>query len=394
MTRFGRGTTRRPRARCILATVRRRVGPGEGRTTRGGPAGTVKLAGRGGSTQLATPPRPGSTMPRLAPSAPHSPSAPAPTGLSIPAADGYLLHARLWARPGETSPRRVALVNAGAGIVCAYYERFAAWLAASGTPTLVYDYRGIGGSRPPTLRGFDATVEDWGRLDCSGALAWLETRYPAAERLVVGHSVGGFVTGLSTVGARIDRLLLVGAHSGFYGDYASRARPWMYVLWHVLMPALTRVVGYFPGRRLGLLEDLPRGAALQWAGRRHPDFRDDDDLRLPDGRRDLARGDALHERFRAVRADHAGAALHRRSVRHRGGDGEPAAALRQRDLADAGTVAGGCRGRTGRPLRLLPVAPPGDAVAGGLGLARREMTRGRASRACRGAARRGAPRRR
>jgi predicted alpha/beta hydrolase len=231
------------------------------------------------------------------------PPAPVPTGVTIPAADGYPLHARLWARPGETSPRRVALVNAGAGIVCAYYERFAAWLAASGTPTLVYDYRGIGGSRPATLRGFDATVEDWGRLDCSGALAWLEARYPAAERLVVGHSVGGFVTGLSTVGAQIDRLLLVGAHSGYCGDYASRARPWMYVLWHVLMPALTRIVGYFPGRRLHLLEDLPRGAALQWAGRRHPDFRDDDDLRLPDGRRDEARGEALHGRFRAVRAD-------------------------------------------------------------------------------------------
>ncbi len=112
----------------------------------------------------------------------------------------------------------MALVNAGAGIVCAYYERFAAWLAASGTPTLVYDYRGIGGSKPATLRGFEATVEDWGRLDCSGALAWLEARYPAAERLVVGHSVGGFVTGLSKVGGRIDRLLSGrGAHAAITG---------------------------------------------------------------------------------------------------------------------------------------------------------------------------------
>jgi predicted alpha/beta hydrolase len=235
------------------------------------------------------------------------PNEPAPeppplaTGLTIAAADGYPLHARLWARPEAAAPRRVALVNAGAGIVCAYYERFAAWLAASGTPTLVYDYRGIGGSKPATLRGFDATVEDWGRLDCSGALAWLEARYPAAERVVVGHSVGGFVTGLSKVGGRIDRLLLVGAHTGYYGDYAPRARPWMYALWHVLMPALTRAVGYFPGRRLHLLEDLPRGAALQWAGRRHVDFREE--VRLPDGRRDEAAGAELHDRFRAVRAD-------------------------------------------------------------------------------------------
>jgi predicted alpha/beta hydrolase len=226
---------------------------------------------------------------------------PAAADLTVPAADGYPLHARLWARPGAPAPRRVALVNAGAGIVCAYYERFAAWLAASGTPTLVYDYRGIGGSRPARLRGFDATVEDWGRLDCTGALAWLEARYPAAERLVVGHSVGGFVTGLSKAGGRIDRLLLVGAHTGYYGDYAPRARPWMYVLWHVLMPAVTRAVGYFPARRPHLREDRPRGAALQWAGRRHADFREE--VLGADGRPDEAAGAELLDRFRAVRAD-------------------------------------------------------------------------------------------
>jgi predicted alpha/beta hydrolase len=34
------------------------------------------------------------------------------------------------------------------------------------------------------------------------------------------------------------------------------------------MPSVTRVVGYFPGRALRLGEDLPRQAALDWAGRR------------------------------------------------------------------------------------------------------------------------------
>jgi predicted alpha/beta hydrolase len=39
------------------------------------------------------------------------------------------------------------------------------------------------------------------------------------------------------------------------------------------MPALTRLVGYFPGRRLGLGEDIPARAALQWAARRSPELR-------------------------------------------------------------------------------------------------------------------------
>jgi len=39
-----------------------------------------------------------------------------------------------------------------------------------------------------------------------------------------------------------------------------------------LMPTVTRMVGYFPGQRLHLLEDLPAGVALEWAARRKPDF--------------------------------------------------------------------------------------------------------------------------
>jgi predicted alpha/beta hydrolase len=38
--------------------------------------------------------------------------------------------------------------------------------------------------------------------------------------------------------------------------------------WHVLMPALTAAFGYFPGRKLGWLEDLPAGVAHQWSFRR------------------------------------------------------------------------------------------------------------------------------
>jgi len=190
----------------------------------------------------------------------------------LAAADSYPLAARLWASGEAPSPSAAALINAGAGIGMSYYDRFAGFLAANGIPTLIYDYRGIGKSRPRSLRGFRASVEDWGSKDCAAALDWLAIRFPGARRVVVGHSVGGFVTGFVTNGAKIDGMLLVGAHTGYWRDYAPKARLGMYVLWHALMPLLTRVVGYFPGRRLHLLEDLPAGVALEWANRRRPDF--------------------------------------------------------------------------------------------------------------------------
>src|SRR5262252_6772599 len=141
--------------------------------------------------------------------------------------DNFPLQGRLWTSPLQPRPRYVALVNAGAGIASRYYDRFAAYLAENGVPTLVYDYRGIGRSRPYTLRGFRASVEDWGSKDCAAALCWLHSRFPEAKSVVVGHSIGGFVAGFVTNGALIDKMLLVGAHTGYWRDYAPTAQPLM-----------------------------------------------------------------------------------------------------------------------------------------------------------------------
>jgi predicted alpha/beta hydrolase len=231
---------------------------------------------------------------------PVAPHLATPCDFVLPAADSYPLAARLWASTDAQSAFATALINAGAGIGMRYYDRFAHFLATNGIPTLVYDYRGIGQSRPSALRGFTASVEDWGSKDCAAALEWLSGRFPNARRIVIGHSVGGFVTGFVTNGRKIDRMLLVGAHTGYWRDYAARPRLAMYLLWHALMPALTRVVGYFPGRRLHLLNDLPAGVALEWANRRRPEFWWN--KVTPDGEPDTQWRDNALSRFLAIHA--------------------------------------------------------------------------------------------
>jgi predicted alpha/beta hydrolase len=229
-------------------------------------------------------------MPALSPAAKY-------IDLVVPARDGYPLAARLWAAEGST---QVALINGGAGIASTYYDRFAAFLAEEGIPTLVYDYRGIARSSPRRLRGFKASVEEWGSKDCAGMLDWLQERFPSARRIVVGHSVGGFLTGFAVNGELIDRMLLISAHTGYWGDYAFRARPSMYILWHLLMPFATSITGYFPARAFRLGEDLPAGVAKEWANRRRGDFWWN--LRRADGSLDVDRRDKLLARFHNIRA--------------------------------------------------------------------------------------------
>jgi predicted alpha/beta hydrolase len=168
---------------------------------------------------------------------------------------------------------RVALVHCGAGIAAARYGHFAAFLAQARLPTLTYDYRGIGMSRPAALRGFKATLEDWSELDCAAAVSWLRARFPRAEMIGIAHSVGALLLGGAANAGEQARLALIGGHTGYYGDYAKRYRLPMRVFWHALMPAITGVVGYFPARRLGIGDDIPAGVALQWAARRSPELR-------------------------------------------------------------------------------------------------------------------------
>jgi predicted alpha/beta hydrolase len=199
--------------------------------------------------------------------------------LRLRAADGYEIGAVFYAALRPRAPRRVAVLHGGAGIPAQRYRRFATFLAEWGIPVLTYDYRGIGLSRPPALRGFQATIEDWAEYDSAAAIAWLRERFPRDEILGISHSIGCLFLGGAPNAAEQARIVLVGAHTGYYGDYRPLYRLPMAVAWHGLMPALTRFVGYFPADRLGLGEALPAGMALEWAERRQPDLRFTD-LRL------------------------------------------------------------------------------------------------------------------
>ena len=74
--------------------------------------------------------------------------------MRISALDGYELGAVLYSARAGAAPRRAVVLHGGAGIAAQRYRYFARFLARAGVPVLTYDYRGIGLSRPATLRGF------------------------------------------------------------------------------------------------------------------------------------------------------------------------------------------------------------------------------------------------
>lgn len=157
--------------------------------------------------------------------------------------------------------RAVVIISAATSVRCTYYARFADYLFNHGLDVMLYDYRGIGVSRSGSLRGFKASWSDWGVLDAHAILMRAQRECPGQPIDMVGHSFGGCTVGLAAGASRVRRLVTVGAQFAYWRDYAAAQRWPMFARWHVVMPLLTRLCGYFPGKRLGWLEDTP----LAWS---------------------------------------------------------------------------------------------------------------------------------
>ncbi len=168
---------------------------------------------------------------------------------------------------------RALQIQAAAGVPQEYYAKFAAYLAGRAITVLTFDYRGIGRSRPRTLRGMHARMRDWALLDAAGALDFLAGAAPGAQLMVVGHSFGGVSTALLPQAARLAAVLMVGSQSGYWRHWPPLGRCWMWPAVHVALPLVPRLLGYFPSSRLGFGEDLPAGVAIEWARWcRHPQY--------------------------------------------------------------------------------------------------------------------------
>jgi predicted alpha/beta hydrolase len=170
-----------------------------------------------------------------------------------------------WRANGKA--KATVIVNPATGVLAKYYHRYAAFLAAHGFDVLTYDYRGIGASRPASLRRCGHRWYEWGTRDFAAIVEFATSLDPEAEILIVGHSIGGFLPGLADNVDRVRGIVSIGAQYAYWRDYAPAARLRLLLKWHIAMPAITVALGYFPGKRLGWLEDLPTGVALEWAFR-------------------------------------------------------------------------------------------------------------------------------
>lgn len=179
--------------------------------------------------------------------------------------DGGTLALRVWEPSGEAVASVV--IGGAMGVPQTYYAAYAGWLSSRGYRVWTFDYRGHGESRPhtpgQTLRGYRADLLDWVR-DYEMVVNTARDERASLPLYLIGHSLGAQLPGLFEQPARIDGLLSIAAGSGYWRDNAPQLRRRVLFFWHVMVPLATKVCGYFPGKRLGMVGNLPAGVIRQW----------------------------------------------------------------------------------------------------------------------------------
>ena len=173
-------------------------------------------------------------------------------------ADSQRIAARFYRPQGKT--RGSVLIVPAMGVTQDYYRPFASWLAKQGYVAATFDYRGTGLSGPRDLRGFKADIFDWARLDCAAMIDVL----PERPLYWIGHSLGGQILALVPNQHLIAKAVTVATGSGYWRENALRIRPLAWWLWFVVAPPALALWGYFPGRTLRKVGDLPKGVMAQW----------------------------------------------------------------------------------------------------------------------------------
>jgi predicted alpha/beta hydrolase len=179
--------------------------------------------------------------------------------LTIAADDGRAL-AGTWFEPIGASPVGVVVIAPAMATPASYYAAFATWLATQGFRTLTFDLRGM--ESVAAMKAEDADVLRWFG-DMASAL---DLALDTADDLPVtwvGHSLGGQAVPFVDH-SRLARIVTVASGTGYWRLNAPAVRWRAPLLWRGIAPVASWVAGYYPGRRLGVLHDLPSGVMRQW----------------------------------------------------------------------------------------------------------------------------------
>lgn len=154
------------------------------------------------------------------------------------------------------------IVAGATGVPQGFYRRFAEFAGERGFETITFDYRGIGESKPNSLKGFRMNLLDWGKLDLATVVE--SESQDDVPLFLVGHSYGGHAFGLLPNHNKVSGFYVYGTGAGWHGYMPFSEKLKVLTMWNVVLPVVTWWKGYCAWKILGMGEDLPLNVYTQW----------------------------------------------------------------------------------------------------------------------------------
>lgn len=157
------------------------------------------------------------------------------------------------------------VINPAIGVRRRLYFDFAGWLAEQGIGCVLYNYRGMEDGTTGIPADADLSTVAWGRLDQSAVLDWVFSELNPSRLFLLGHSIGGQLVGFARQLDKVSGIIHITAQKGDQQFWSGIGRLKLFMLWHVLIPLMSRG-STFNASKLGLgAYPWPSIAARQWA---------------------------------------------------------------------------------------------------------------------------------
>ena len=142
----------------------------------------------------------------------------------------------------------VVIINSAMGVLRKYYSDFAHYLASEGFHVITYDYYGIGESGSYELNAIETDIVGWAQEDYAAVIEYAKARFQTHTLIVLGHSVGGQIIGMTSKSRLVDAFMIVAAQTPYWPNFRFQLKIWL--LWNFMIPVLTPLFGYFPARKI------------------------------------------------------------------------------------------------------------------------------------------------
>jgi predicted alpha/beta hydrolase len=180
---------------------------------------------------------------------------------------GHTITAQVFPAQVSSSQERskgVCIIATATGVAQRLYEDFANWLTEHNYTAVTFDYDGIGLSIDRHVKFSKSDKISWAQNDCPAVLDYVKAEFPEQEITWIGHSVGAHMLGFMENTDDISKAITVGAGTGTWWYNAPPTKRIAWFLWYFLVPATAPILGYFPGDKLKIMCNLPKGVIMQW----------------------------------------------------------------------------------------------------------------------------------